>query len=534
MADSTASTANPSADEPLGPEVWRTAIAVIVGVFMSILDLTIVNVALRDLGTDLHATGFDQIQWVMTAYMLAVAAVIPVTGWASDRLGGKRLFLTSLVMFTIASAACALAWSVLSLVVFRVIQGLAGGALMPSGQILLARAAGTQRMGRIMSVIGVPMLLAPVLGPVIGGLILNSFSWHWIFLVNVPVGIVGFFVAQRFLQPDNREGTAQHAKDHPLDWFGLVTLGAGVPLVVYGMANIAGSGIGADRSWGPIVAGVILIAVFVWHALHRKDPLLDVGLFRNRSYSLASFTFFALGAFLFGSIILLPLYYQIGRGEDVLSTGLLLAPQGLGAALGITLTGRLVDRIGGGIVVIGGLVVLLIGTLPFTQLGPDTSYWYLSAAMFVRGIGFGSTMMPAMAAAYATLKPSDISHATPQLNVIRQLGGSVGAALLATILQEKFVDALGGFGDKASLGEGSAGNLQALPAQLAGPVSHAFGSTFWWVMAGTAIAMVPAIFLARDERAVRRERAREAALGAGGDVAPSEADAVHAHAGVME
>lgn len=502
----------PVDDDRLSPEVWRVAIAMIVGTFMSIIDMTIVNVALQDLGRDLHATGFDDVQWVMTAYMLAVAAVIPVTGWAAERIGGKRLFVASLVLFTVASALCAAAWDLWSLVGFRVVQGLAGGALMPAGQMLLARAAGPNRMGRVMSIIGVPILLAPVLGPVVGGLILQSLPWEWIFLVNVPVGIAGTFIALRLLPADSRDD--EHRSSRTLDVGGLVLLVSGLPLVVFGLANVAGHGIGATRAWLPIVAGAALVTWFVRHAWHREEPLLDVRLFRSNAYAMASLTTFALGAFLFGSIVLLPLYYQVARGQDVLTTGLLLAPQGIGAAVGIAFAGRLADRFGGGIVTIVGLLVLLLGTLPFTQLDGDTSFWLVSAGMVVRGVGFGSTMMPSMAAAYATLEPRSIAHATPQLNVLQRVGGSVGTAILATILQAQLTDATGGARGGATIGGEGGSNGSALPPQLADAVGGAFGTTFWWVFATTALALVPATLLMRAERRARH-------LAAAGEPAPA-------------
>ena len=471
----------------LDPAVLRVAAAVIVGTFMSIIDMTIVNVALVRLGRDLGASGVDQVQWVMTAYMLAVAAVIPITGWASERLGGRRLFVGSLVLFTLASALCAVSWDLTSLIVFRVVQGIAGGALMPAGQILLARAAGPNRMGRVMSVIGVPILLAPVFGPVLGGVILEHLPWEWIFLVNVPVGVVGVTLALRLL-PHDHAADAEHRTQRRLDLVGLLLLATGLPLVVYGLANIAEHGIAATVSWLPIVFGLVLSIVFVPHALRHANPLLDVRLFANRAFTWASLTTFSLGAFLFGSIVLLPLYYQQARGEGVLDTGLLLAPQGIGAAIGIALTGRLADRIGGGAVTLMGLTVLLLGTIPFVTLDGDTSYWFITAAMLVRGVGFGSTMMPSMAAAYAALPSSAIPHATPQLSVFQRVGGAVGTALLATILQAKLSD-----------------------AGTADAVGAAYGSTFWWVFGATMIAFVPATLLMRAERAARRAKAEAAA-----------------------
>src|SRR3954469_12706187 len=195
--------------------VWRISLVVIVGSIMSILDTTIVNVALETLGRDLHAT-VSEIQWVVTGYMLSLAAVIPVTGWAARRFGAKRVYIVSLVLFTAGSALCGLATSTEQLIVFRAIQGIGGGMILPIGQLMMADAAGPKRMGRVMSIVAVPMMLAPILGPTLGGLIVDNASWRWIFFVNLPVGVLAAVLAVRFL-PKLGAGRAD-----PLDWRGLL------------------------------------------------------------------------------------------------------------------------------------------------------------------------------------------------------------------------------------------------------------------------------------------------------------------------
>src|SRR5271166_3727639 len=187
---------SPAASDRIEPYVWRIAGVVILGMVMSILDTTIVNVALRTLGHDLHSS-IAQIQWVVTGYLLALAAVIPVTGWAARRFGAKRVYLSSLVLFTIGSLLCAMAASATSLIFFRVLQGFGGGMIMPIGQLIMAQVAGPKRMGRVMSVVAMPAMLAPILGPVVGGAILEKLHWSWIFLVNVPIGVVAFIAGWR-------------------------------------------------------------------------------------------------------------------------------------------------------------------------------------------------------------------------------------------------------------------------------------------------------------------------------------------------
>ena len=215
--------------------VWRISAVVILGSIMSILDTTIVNVALDTLSRDLHST-IDNIQWVATGYLLSLAAVIPVTGWAARRFGAKQIYITSLVLFTAGSALCGLAGSTTELILFRVLQGIGGGMILPVGQLMMAEAAGPKRMGRVMSVVAVPAMLAPILGPTIGGLILDNASWRWIFYVNVPIGLIAVISAVRILPTVARQRT------EPLDYRGLILIATGLPLITYGLAEIGATG----------------------------------------------------------------------------------------------------------------------------------------------------------------------------------------------------------------------------------------------------------------------------------------------------
>jgi EmrB/QacA subfamily drug resistance transporter len=235
--------------------------------------------------------------------MLALAAVIPVSGWAAGRFGARRLWIVSVVLFTLGSALCGLAWSTGSLVALRVLQGLGGGMIMPVGQMVLTRAAGPARLGRVMSVIGLPMVLAPVFGPTLGGLIVDHLDWRWIFYVNVPVGAIGVAMGLRMLPRFENGVTAGR-----LDRLGLALLGVGVPLVVYGLAEFGErGGLASPGVFGPLAAGAALVAAFVVHALRADEPLLDVRLFSSRAFSSAAATTFALGAGLFGAMLLMPL-----------------------------------------------------------------------------------------------------------------------------------------------------------------------------------------------------------------------------------
>jgi EmrB/QacA subfamily drug resistance transporter len=461
--------------------VWRISAVVIVGSIMSILDTTIVNVALATLGRELHAT-ISQIQWVVTGYLLSLAAVIPISGWAARRFGGKRVYLVSLVLFTAGSALCGLATSSTELIVFRVLQGVGGGMILPIGQLMMAEAAGPKRMGRVMSIVAVPAMLAPILGPTLGGLILDNVSWRWIFYVNVPIGVIAVIAALRVLP------TVRPAPTGRLDVRGLLLMATGLPLLTYGLAEIGVTGsFTAPKVLIPILASIVLIGAFVLHAMRVPNPLLNLRLYRRPTFSSASFAMFCLGAALFGGMILLPLYWQGIRHESVLDTGLLTAPQGLGMALVMPLAGRLTDRWGGGPFALFGVIVTTLATVPFGLIGAHTSIVGLSVAMLIRGMGIGFAFMPAMAAAFASLERSELSDATPQMNVLQRVGGSIGTAVLAVVLQR------------------SLAGTHSIAGAAAG-----YGTAFWASAGLTALAIVPCIILVRTERAARRAASSDA------------------------
>ena len=338
------------------------ASVVVLGAVMSILDVTVVNVAINTLAREFDTT-LPTIQWIATGYTLALATVIPVTGWAADRFGTKRLYLLSLGLFMGGSALSGLAWSAESLIAFRVLQGLGGGMLMPLGMTILTRAAGPQRVGRVMSIIGVPMLLGPILGPILGGWLVDDVSWRWIFFINIPIGIVALTLATRILPRDTP------APQHGFDALGLALLSPGLALVIYGLAESASSGgFGAPEVLIPALVGAALLVGFVVHALRVSEPLIDLGLFRNRTFAAASGMLVLFAIAVFGTMLLLPIYLQAVRGESALTSGLLLAPQGIGAMLTMPIAGQLADRTGIGRIVLVGMVLILGATLALTQI----------------------------------------------------------------------------------------------------------------------------------------------------------------------
>jgi EmrB/QacA subfamily drug resistance transporter len=448
------------------------ALVVTVGLIMAVLDTTIVNVALDTLSRELNAP-LHTIQWVATGYLLALAVVTPLSGWVTERFGSKPTWITCIVLFAVGSSLCALASSASELIAFRVLQGLGGGMLVPVGFTLVAQSAGPQRMGRALSLVGVPILLGPILGPVIGGLIIDQASWRWIFLVNVPIAIVAVGLAATLLP-----GRTGRVDAGPLDWRGAALLCPGLASIVFGLSEIERQGgITHPVALGPLVAGFALVGLFAWNATRTARPLIDVRLFRSRGFRAAAMITFTLGGALFGTLLVLPLYYQVDRGLSALDAGLLLAPQGLGAALALPISGRLTDRLGGGRVVLVGTTVLALATLPLVLLGSGTPYAVIAAVLFVRGMGLGASVQPTNAAAYSLLAGDQVPRATAALNTLRQVGGSIGTALLAVVLEHE---------------------------QKHVPIAQAFHHTFVWAVAMAALAVVPAVALVRAERATRR------------------------------
>jgi len=454
--------AAPAPGAALDPQLKRIAAAVITGAIAVILDTTIVSVAIHELGNELDAS-VSTIQWVSTAYLLAMFVAIPVTGWAQSRVGGKRLWLAALTLFLVGSVLCACAWSIESLIAFRVVQGLGGGVMMPLMTTLLIQAAHGQNLGRLMAAVSLPAALGPILGPVIGGLILNYLSWPWLFLVNVPLCLVGLVLAVRLLPSDSAA-----ARRVPLDLVGLLLVSPGVVGVIYGLSNVGGEGgFGRTDVLAPLVVGVALLAAFAAWSVHAGDrALVDVRLFSHRALTSSSALLFRAGLGLYGSMLLLPLYWQEVRGEDALGAGLLLIAQGVGALASRSLAGRLTDSIGGRWVAVGGFAVLAVATVPFAFVTSTTNDWLLMGALLVRGLGFGAVTIPLMTGAYVGLERDEVPHASIITRVAMQLGGSFGVAVLAVILASN------------AAGATSADDLAA-----------AFDVAFWWAIGFTVLAV---------------------------------------------
>ena len=464
-----------------------TAGVLILGVLAPLLDTTIVNVALDTLGRSLQVSVAD-LQWVTTGYLLALALAIPLTGWATERFGARRMWLVALGTFLAGSVLAALSWNLGSLIAFRVLQGVGSGLLLPIMQTMLFRAAGGRPSGRTMALISLPVLVGPVFGPVIGGLIVEHLSWRWIFYVNLPVIVAAVAAAVKYLPADVPAGRP------PLDLPGLLLLSPGLAAAVYGLSRAGEDGPGSPTVAGPVIAGLLLIALFARHALRTAHPLVDLRLFADRSFATSSTVLLLAGLSMFGAMLLLPLWYQQVQHRSVLAAGLLLAPQGIGIGLA-RVSGVLIDRYGPRPLVLAGVVLTALGTLPFALADADASPVLLTGALVVRGAGLGTVIMAVMLSVYSGLGHGQIPHASSLTRILQQLGGSLGTAALAVVLQR----GLAGATTTAARAEG-------------------FRHAFAWALALTVVALLPALLIPRTGPAAP-EAAPDAAVDVAVDVA---------------
>lgn len=497
----------PTSEEPrpIDGAVLKVAAVVILGAIMSILDITVVHVALPTFESEFGAS-YATVAWSVTAYTLALATVIPLAGWAADRFGTKRLYILALTLFVLGSALCAAAWDITSLVGFRVIQGLGGGMLMPLGMTILTRAAGPDRIGRLMAIMGIPMLLGPISGPILGGWLIDSFTWHWIFLINVPIGALALLLAWRLLprdEPSNRE---------PFDFVGMMLLSPGLAAFLYGVSSIPGEGtVLAPKIVLTSSIGLLLIIAFVFHAFRPEHPLIDLRLFKNSRLTIAVLAMFMFAIAFFGAGLLFPAYFLQVRGETTLMTGLLIAPQGIGAMLTMPIAGTLADRIPVGRIVPFGIAGIAAGFVPFTQVTAETPYPVLLGSLFVMGLGMGATMMPLMTSALKTLKNEQVARGSTLVNIVQQVSASIGAALMSMLLTNAMTDSeTAGAAIAATMDPSFAAEIpDPVISQGLADAAAAFGSTFWVSLGLVLVALVPALMLPR-----KRE---ESALDAGTD-----------------
>jgi EmrB/QacA subfamily drug resistance transporter len=409
------------------PYKWIVASIFVCGLFMDIMDTTIVNVALPTLAHDFHASTAS-IEWVVLGYLLSLAVWIPASGWIGDRFGTKRVFLFALAMFTLASALCGQAHSLQELVAFRVLQGVGGGMLTPVGTAMLFRAFPPIERAKASTVLIIPTVIAPALGPIIGGWLVTDVSWRWIFYVNLPVGLFGFVIGVLFLR-EHKEGTAG-----PFDLPGFVLSGAGLALVLYALSE------GPEKGWrspGVVTTGVLGVVLFVALVLVEtrvRYPMLALRLYKERMFRNANVVLtLTYGSFV-GVLFILPLFLQELLGLSALQSGLTTFPQAIGVIISSQIVGRLYMRVGPRRLIFFGMLAMAVATSSFVFIGLDTSLWWVRGIMFLRGICMAFAFVPLQAATYANITSEDTGRASAIYSTQRQVGAAFGVAILATVL----------------------------------------------------------------------------------------------------
>lgn len=494
--------------DKLDAQLLRISGVCILATVMAILDVTVVSVAQRTF-IDQFASSQAVVAWTMTGYTLALATVIPITGWAADRFGTKRLFMGSVVAFMLGSLLCAIAANIVQLIVFRVVQGVGGGMLLPLGFMIMTREAGPGRLGRLMSILSIPMLLAPIGGPILGGWLIDTSSWRWIFLINVPIGFLTIALAAVIFPRDHP------ARSETFDAVGVLLLSPGLATFLFAVSSIPGRGTVADRHVViPAMIGLALIAGFVAHAWHHADhPLIDLRLFRNPVLTHANVTMLVFAGAFFGAGLLLPSYFQQVMHQTPMQAGVHMIPQGLGAMLTMRLTGPLVDRQGPGKIVLVGIALITAGLSAFA-VGAATQAHYLPTLLIglaIMGLGMGCTMMPLSVASVQALAPHQIARGTTLMSVSHQVGGSIGTALMSMILTNQFnrspniiaANKLAALHQRAVV-DGVPVDQSAIPPQSLDPgfstnvvhdLSHAYTAVFVIAVMLVVCTLVPAWFL---------------------------------------
>jgi EmrB/QacA subfamily drug resistance transporter len=490
---------------------WQATLVIALGLLMAILDTTIVSVVLPQIATTFH-TDFQTITWVGTGYFLASAAIIPIVGYLSDRIGSKTMFLFALGLFTIGSGLCVIAPTAQFLIAFRILQGIGGGALVPVAMAIIFRMFGpTERAGALV-VLLVPLLLGPAFGPTLGGYLATSFSWNAIFTINLPIGVAAFILALLVLrgntaerEANGHEGSGERGFDLP----GLVLSMAGFSVFVYGFTQAGTKGWGDPTVIAFLVAGAVLLIAFAIVELLVKDPVMDLRLFRNYTFTIASILIWVTTAVLFGSLFLLPLFFERVEGLSAQATGEILISQGLAMAVGLAISGRLYNRVGPRILSVIGAALVTISMIGFTRLQVTTTGAELQLWLILRGLGLGLVGQPVQTLAVSVVSNKQMAKATSLMNSTKTAFGAVGVAILTTYLTQQATshakEIAAGFathplsGVAATCAKQVGQHAQALQACVA---QHAatmgLNDTFLFALIGCAVCTVLALFLGRD------------------------------------
>ncbi|WCK54277.1 DHA2 family efflux MFS transporter permease subunit [Aneurinibacillus sp. Ricciae_BoGa-3] len=423
-------TTTPPAAESSNSERWLALIAIIIGAFVAILNNSLINVAIPKLMNVFGSTQ-DKIQWVLTGYMLASGIIIPISGFMGDRLGYKRFFIVAISVFTVGSLLCAVAWSDITLIFFRVIQGLGGGVIMPLSMAIIYKVMPREQIGTALGLWGISAMVAPAVGPTLSGYLIEWFNWRMLFIVSIPVSLFAILMAAVLLKE------TEVIKDKKFDTWGFILTAISAGTLLYALSQ------GQSKGWTSfeivILMFISLMAalLLIWVETGRPDPLLNLSLLKNFTYSLsvASASLVTIG--LFGGVFLTPIYLQNIQGMSAIDTGLLLMPQAIAMAIMMPIAGKLFDKIG--VIPLGlvGLTILSVMTYELHTLTVQTPQAWLKTVLMIRGIGIGLCMMPLSTAGMNAVDPRQVGNASALSNLIRQVAASMGIAVLTSIMQNR-------------------------------------------------------------------------------------------------
>jgi len=452
-------------------KILPVLLAVATGMFLIILDSTIMNVAVPKLVSNFHSN-LGTIQWVITAYTLALAAVIPLAGWFSDRFTAKRMFLSSIVLFVIASLLCALAQTPEQLILFRIIQALGGGMVAPIGIAIVFKVSPPDKRGSVMGILGIPMLLAPILGPVLSGWLIEFINWHWIFLINLPVGIIAFIMAWRYL-PASKPG-----KEMKLDVLGAFLAPVAFASLVFSVHQAGEKGWSDGWTLGALILGGVALLLFIWNEFKQKHPLLELRVFRSGTFTHGIILAWMNQIALFGSILLFTLFLQQVKGLTPLEAGLYVIPQAILSTVGINVGGKLFDRYGARLVALIGILSIACALLALTHITAGSSAIYIMGSFAFVGLGQGLTMMQLNTHVLKSAPIELMNRVTPITTSAQQIMSSFGVTFVASFLTRQ---------------------ITGLPEQhTMDQLGEAFGHTFWIPLIFSLTALVLSLFLKKS------------------------------------
>jgi DHA2 family multidrug resistance protein len=415
------------------PNKWIVAPTVMLPMLMVVLDTSVVNVSLDHIRGSLSA-GIDEATWSITAYLAANAVIIPMTGWLSRLIGRKRYLLFSIVLFTVSSFLCGISWNIQSLIVFRVIQGLTGGSMPPLSQAILLESFPPQQYGIAMAIFGVGVTFGPIIGPVLGGWITDNLTWHWVFFINIPIGVVSVIMAIFFIvDPSYMKGMRMK-----IDYLGFILLGVGVGCLQLLLDR------GQRFDWfnsnimlAMAIISVFSLALFIVVERYAERPIIDMSVFRNYSFCLGNVSMFFFMASLFGTIVLLPIFLQTLMGYTSTLAGIVLAPGGVATLLAMPIVGRLLHKYNPKFFIMPGIFITAYSAILMARFTVGVDFPTVLWPRFIMGLGMGMLFIPLTTLTISGIRKEGMANATAIYNLVRNIGGSIGIAIVTTMVNRR-------------------------------------------------------------------------------------------------